>query len=101
MFAKVYLLLDTCALRQLTDLIVQEDFKKYLSELLNMNEFFFTDLIVQEDGVVFREESSGNNERIGQYRLPTINSTTLKHKQIDQTKQFCLQIFSKFSPQLH
>ena len=26
-------------------------------------------LVFQEDGVVFREESSGNNERIGQYRF--------------------------------
>ena len=26
-------------------------------------------VVFQEDGVVFREESSGNNERIGQYRF--------------------------------
>ena len=31
--------------------------------------WYFVILIFQEDGVVFREESGGNNERIGQYRF--------------------------------
>ena len=57
-------------------MIVQEDFEKVFVRvdlLLNVHEFFFTDLIVQEDGVVFREESGGNNERIGQYRFLIID----------------------------
>ena len=33
-----------------------------------------TFLLAQEDGVVFREESGGNNERIGQYRFPNIHN---------------------------
>ena len=57
----------------------------------------FTDLIVQEDGVVFREESGGNNERIGQYRFLIINSKPLNKKiSRNNVDNFVSQYFQHF-----
>ena len=57
----------------------------------------FTDLIVQEDGVVFREESGGNNERIGQYRFLIINNKPLNKKiSRNNVDNFVSQYFQHF-----